>query len=55
MERLAAWCEDGLTPEEFESRLLEKHDSEDVGEELLADELLPLWRAVRRGAKLPFE
>lgn len=54
MERLSTWCEDALTPDEFEARLLEKQASEDVGEELLADELLPLWRAVRRGAKLPF-
>ena len=54
MERLAGWCQDRLTPDEFEARLLEKQASEDVGEELLADELLPLWRAVRSGAKLPF-
>jgi hypothetical protein len=55
MERLQTWCEDGLTPDEFEARLLEKQASEDVGEELLADELLPLWRAVCRGSRLPFE
>ena len=55
MERLSAWCGDALSPEQFEAQLPEKQRSEDVGEELLADELLPLWRAVRRGAKLPFE
>ena len=54
MERLSAWCEDGLTPDDFEARLREKQTSEDAGEELLADELLPLWRAVCRGDKLPF-
>jgi hypothetical protein len=47
MERLQAWCADQLTPEEFEARLLEKQQSDDPGEELLADELLPLWRSVR--------
>ena len=55
MERLQSWCNESLTPEDFEARLREKQSSDDVGEELLADELLPLWRAVRRGAKLPFE
>jgi hypothetical protein len=55
MERLQTWCEDGLTPEEFEARLLDKQASGDIGEELLADELLPLWRAVCRGSKLPFD
>jgi hypothetical protein len=54
MERLQAWCEENETPEEFEAHLLEKQQSPDVGEELLADELLPLWRAVCSGRKLPF-
>ncbi len=55
MERLQAWCDEAITPDEFEARLLERQKSPDVGEELLADELLPLWRAVRSGARLPFE
>jgi hypothetical protein len=55
MERLSDWCADDLSADDFEARLLEKQQSPDVGEELLADELLPLWRAVRRGAKLPFD
>ena len=55
MDRLQSWCDESLTPEDFEARLQEKQGSEDIGEELLADELLPLWRAVRRGAKLPFD
>jgi hypothetical protein len=55
MERLKAWCDEAITPEEFETRLLECQKSSDVGEELLADELLSLWRAVRSGGGLPFE
>jgi hypothetical protein len=55
MERLSSWCDDSMTPEDFEAHLLQKQQSEDVGEELLADELLALWRAVCAGAKLPFE
>jgi hypothetical protein len=55
MERLKTWCDAACTPDEFEARLLASHNSADVGEELLADELLPLWRAVCSGSKLPFE
>jgi len=55
MERLQAWCERAVSAEEFEAQLLANQTSEDVGEELLADELLPLWRAVRAGGALPFE
>ena len=55
MERLQSWCDDAVEPEEFESRLLEKQQSSDVGEELLADELLSLWRAARSGGRLPFQ
>jgi hypothetical protein len=54
MERLQAWCDQGVTPEQFEARLLQSQTSDDVGEELLADELLSLWRAVQSGSKLPF-
>lgn len=55
MERLKDWCDDACSPEEFEARLLASQASSDIGEELLADELLPLWRAVRKGERLPFE
>ena len=55
MERLGSWCDEACTPEEFETRLLERQNSSDVGEGLLADELLPLWRRVRSGGRLPFE
>ena len=54
MEHLKTWCDASLTAEEFEARLLASQQSTDVGEELLADELLPWWRAVRSGGKLPF-
>jgi hypothetical protein len=54
MERLQAWCDDSATPDEFEAHLIRSQASDDVGEELLADELLPLWRAVRSGSALPF-
>jgi len=54
MERLQTWCDGSLTAEEFETRLLASQESTDVGEELLADELLPWWRAVCSGGKLPF-
>ena len=55
MERLQTWCDNACTPDEFEARLLQSQQSDDVGEELLADELLPLWRAVCAGGALPFE
>jgi hypothetical protein len=55
MERLQSWCNDTIQAEEFESRLVEKQQSSDVGEELLADELLSLWRTVRSGGRLPFQ
>jgi hypothetical protein len=55
MERLQVWCEEACTVEDFEARLVERQNSDDVGEELLADELLPLWRAVRSGGGLPFQ
>jgi hypothetical protein len=53
MERLQAWCDEGITPEEFEARLVRSQESDDPGEELLADELLSLWRAVQSGSSLP--
>ena len=55
MELLQSWCDSSCTPAEFEERLLESQKSDDVAAELLADELLALWRAVRGGGALPFE
>ncbi len=55
MERLQSWCDEACTVAEFEARLVESQKSDDVGAELLADELLPLWRAVRAGEALPFQ
>ena len=55
MERLQSWCDETCTSADFEKRLLASQKSEDVGEELLADELLPLWRVVQRGGPLPFQ
>lgn len=55
MERLQTWCDDACSPEEFETRLVQSQQSGDVGAELLADELLPLWQSVRAGGKLPFD
>jgi hypothetical protein len=55
MQRLQLWCDDACAPEDFEARLVASQNSDDVGEELLADELLPMWRAVCSGGKLPFD
>jgi hypothetical protein len=55
MERLQSWCDETCTAEEFEARLAQRQDSGDIGDELLVDELLPLWQTVCRGNKLPFE
>jgi hypothetical protein len=55
MERLSSWCEQACGADEFEARLVDRQQSEDVGDELLADELLPLWRTVRAGGHLPFD
>ena len=55
MQRLQSWCDQALSAEEFEAQLLNRQQSDDIGEELLADELLPLWRAVRSGSGLPFQ
>ena len=54
IERLQGWCDEACSPDEFESRLLERQQSSDIGDELLADELLPWWRAVCSGGRLPF-
>lgn len=55
MELLQSWCEQACSIEEFEARLRESQQSDDVAAELLADELLPLWKAVRAGGALPFQ
>jgi len=57
MERLKAWCEDSASTsaDDFQARLEEAETSDDDGLALLAEELLPLWRAARAGKGLPFE
>jgi hypothetical protein len=45
MNTLQAWCDETLTPAEFEMRLIEAQSSDEVGLALLANELLPLWKA----------
>jgi hypothetical protein len=54
MNKLDAWCAETCTAADFEARLLEDQNSEDVGTALLANELLPLWRTVAAGGRLPF-
>jgi hypothetical protein len=54
MERLKGWCEESCSQAEFERRLDAASRSDDVAEALLADELLPLWRSVRAGGRLPW-
>ena len=54
MERLQGWCDDACSPEDFEARLIAGEQSEDAGVALLAEELLPLWKSVKAGERLPF-
>jgi hypothetical protein len=54
MERLAGWCEQQGSVEEFEQQLEQASHSEDDADALLADELLPLWRETRSTGRLPF-
>jgi hypothetical protein len=54
MERLSAWCAEACAADEFEARLHAAERSDDPGLVLLAEELLPLWRAVTAGNRLPF-
>ncbi|HET6318200.1 MAG TPA: hypothetical protein VFG86_17230 [Chloroflexota bacterium] len=54
MEHLKGWCDDSCSPDDFEARLTLAQQSEDIGQALLADELLPLWRTVQAGGRLPF-
>jgi hypothetical protein len=53
MERLQTLCDESCTVADFEARLLEAEQSDDVGLSLLAEELLPLWqRALASGGEL---
>jgi hypothetical protein len=54
MQRLQAWCDETCSADDFEARLVRCEQSEDAGEALLAEELLPMWKSVRGGGKLPF-
>ncbi len=54
MEHLKGWCDEACSPDDFEARLTAAQQSEDAGQALLADELLPLWRTVQAGGRLPF-
>jgi hypothetical protein len=54
METLKTWCDDTCTPVEFEARLIDREQSDDPREALLAAELLPLWTVVKTGSRLPF-
>jgi hypothetical protein len=54
MDRLAVLCEETPSAAEFEVRLADLQASPDIGDELLADELLPLWQTVCAGGQLPF-
>ncbi|HEY3060214.1 MAG TPA: hypothetical protein VGL99_14740 [Chloroflexota bacterium] len=54
MEQLRAWCDQSCSAEDFETQLHAAQTSEDVGQSLLAEELLPMWRRVRAGGALPF-
>jgi hypothetical protein len=54
IEHLAAWCDETCSGADFEARLVAAERSDDVGLALLAEELLPLWRAVTAGGGLPF-
>jgi hypothetical protein len=46
MEKLQVLCDESYTSVDFEARLLEAEQSDDIGLALLAVELLSLWRAV---------
>jgi hypothetical protein len=54
IEHLRGWCDNACSGADFEARLQEAERSDDVGLALLAEELLPLWRAVTAGGDLPF-
>ena len=54
MEHLKTWCDDSCSAADFEARLEQARSSEDAGLALLAEELLPLWKATCAGGGLPF-
>jgi hypothetical protein len=54
MEQLRMWCDQACSADDFETQLRAAQESEDVGQALLAEELLPLWRSVQTGGALPF-
>jgi hypothetical protein len=54
MEQLKQWCDESCEAADFEARLEAACASDEPGLALLADELLPLWRSVRAGGRLPF-
>ena len=54
MEQLKRWCDQSCAADDFDVRLNQALESDDVGLALLAEELLPLWRSVRTGGPLPF-
>jgi hypothetical protein len=54
MDRLAVLCDEAPSVPDFEVRLGQLQASADIGDELLADELVPLWRTVCAGGAFPF-
>ena len=54
MERLKGWCDESCSSADFEARLAQAQESDDIGESLLAEELVSWWRTVRAGGALPF-
>jgi hypothetical protein len=54
MEQLKVWCTEACSADDFDARLAAAQSSEDIGQSLLAEELLPLWRTVCAGGTLPF-
>jgi len=54
MEQLKLWCGQSCSADDFDQQLRAAQESEDIGQSLLAEELLPLWRTVRAGGTLPF-
>ena len=54
MEHLQHWCNESCSSADFEARLIEAEQSDDIGLALLAEELLPLWRSALAGRALPF-
>jgi len=53
MERLQSWCSETSSAADFEARLVEAAQSDDIGTALLADEMLGLWRAVTPASGQP--